>query len=48
MYYAGVRGRGVGKILHMSKSNAMNWIKKERKSGSGTVQNLKVENGRMG
>ena len=30
MYYAGVSGRTVGKILHMNKSNVMNWIKKER------------------
>ena len=28
MYYGGVSGRGVGKILGMSKSNVMNWIKK--------------------
>ncbi len=33
MYYAGVSGRSVGKILHMSKSNVVNWIKKERKKG---------------
>ena len=34
MYYAGVSGRSVGKILHMNKSNVMNWIKKERQKGS--------------
>lgn len=28
MYYSGVSGRGVGKILHMSKANVYNWIKK--------------------
>ena len=28
MYYGGMNGRGVGKILGMSKSNVMNWIKK--------------------
>lgn len=28
MYYGGVSGRGVGKILRMNKSNVMNWIKK--------------------
>ena len=28
MYYGGVSGRGVGKILKMNKSNVMNWIKK--------------------
>ena len=32
MYYAGVSGRSVGKILHMNKSNVVNWIKKERES----------------
>ena len=30
MYYGGVSGSGVGKILGMNKSNVMNWIKKER------------------
>jgi len=28
IYYSGVSGRGVGKILHMSKANVYNWIKK--------------------
>lgn len=28
MYYGGISGRGVGKILGMNKSNVMNWIKK--------------------
>ena len=28
MYYGGISGRGVGKILRMNKSNVMNWIKK--------------------
>jgi transposase-like protein len=28
MYYSGVSGRGVGKILGMNKSNVYNWIKK--------------------
>ena len=28
MYYGGISGRSVGKILHMNKSNVMNWIKK--------------------
>ena len=32
MYYGGISGRGVGKILGMNKSNVMNWIKKERKN----------------
>ncbi len=30
MYYGGVSGCGVGKILGMNKSNVTNWIKKER------------------
>ena len=29
MYYGGISARGIGKILHMSQSNVMNWIKKE-------------------
>ena len=28
IYYSGVSGRGVGKILGMSKGNVYNWIKK--------------------
>jgi len=28
MYYSGVSGRGVGKVLKMSKANVYNWIKK--------------------
>ena len=28
MYYSGVSGRGVGKVLGMSKANVYNWIKK--------------------
>jgi len=28
VYYSGVSGRGVGKILGMSKANVYNWIKK--------------------
>ena len=31
IYYSGVSGRGVGKILGMSKSNAVRWIKKNDK-----------------
>ncbi|HCC35916.1 MAG TPA: hypothetical protein DEQ02_09975 [Ruminococcaceae bacterium] len=27
-YYSGVSGRGVGKLLNMSKANVYNWIKK--------------------
>ena len=30
MYYSGVSGRGVGKILGMSKANVYNWIKKTK------------------
>ena len=29
-YYAGVSGRGVGKIFDMSKANVYNWIKKNK------------------
>lgn len=32
MYYSGVSGRGVGKILGMNKANVYNWIKKLRKN----------------
>lgn len=28
IFYSGVSGRGVGKILDMNKSNVYNWIKK--------------------
>jgi len=28
IFYSGVSGRGVGKILKMSKANIYNWIKK--------------------
>lgn len=28
MYYSGVSGRGVGKVLSMNKANVYNWIKK--------------------
>jgi transposase-like protein len=28
LYYSGVSGRGVGKLLGMSKANVYNWIKK--------------------
>jgi len=28
IYYSGVSGRGVGKLLGMSKANVYNWIKK--------------------
>ena len=30
IYYSGVSGRGVGKILKISKANVFNWIKKNR------------------
>ncbi|MDR1668651.1 MAG: hypothetical protein LBR76_01670 [Oscillospiraceae bacterium] len=32
-HYAGASGRGVGKVLGMSKANVYNWIKK---NGSGS------------
>jgi len=31
IYYAGASGRGVGKVLGMSKANVYNWIKKTNK-----------------
>lgn len=30
MYYSGVSGRGVGKVLGMDKANVYNWIKKTK------------------
>ncbi len=30
MYYSGVSGRGIGKILGMNKANVYNWIKKTK------------------
>jgi len=30
IYYAGTSGRGVGKVLSMSKANVYNWIKKTK------------------
>jgi len=33
MYYGGVSGRGVGKILKMNKPNVVNWIKKGHSEG---------------
>ena len=30
IFYSGVSGRGVGKILGMSKANVYNWIKKNK------------------
>jgi transposase-like protein len=32
IYYSGVSGRGVGKVLGMNKSNVYNWIKKNNTS----------------
>jgi len=28
IYYSGVSGRGVGKVMKMSKANIFNWVKK--------------------
>jgi transposase-like protein len=33
IFYAGVSGRGVGKVLGMSKANVYNWIKKNDADG---------------
>jgi transposase-like protein len=35
MYYSGVSGRGVGKVLNMSKANVCNWIKKNEQNSRG-------------
>ena len=32
IYYSGVSGRGVGKVLGMSKANVYNWLKKNGES----------------
>jgi len=32
IYYSGVSGRGVGKVLKMSKANIFNWVKKTGRS----------------
>lgn len=31
MYYSGISGRSIGKILGMNKANVYNWIKKTEK-----------------
>jgi transposase-like protein len=31
-FYSGVSGRGVGKLMRMSKANVYNWIKKTERS----------------
>ena len=36
MYYSGVSGRGVGKVLKMSKANVYNWIKKKKRAEKTT------------
>ena len=40
MYYAGVSGRGVGKVLGMSKANVYNWIKKNPNDCGQLSKNL--------
>jgi transposase-like protein len=37
MYYSGVSGRGVGKVLGMSKANVYNWIKKNGADSGGRL-----------
>ena len=48
MYYGGVSGRGVGKILKMNKSNVMNWIKKGHSQGEGADSSKADNNHRDG
>jgi len=31
IYYAGVSGRGVGKVMGLGKNTVLNWIKKKRR-----------------
>jgi len=33
IYYSGVSGLGVGKVLGMNKANVYNWIKKKKNDG---------------
>jgi transposase-like protein len=35
IYYSGVSGRGMGKVLGMSKANVYNWIKKNGSNPCG-------------
>ncbi len=37
MYYGGISGRGVGKILRINKSHVMNWIKKSIRMKAETI-----------
>ena len=43
IYYSGVSGRGVGKILGMNKANVYNWIKKTRISRKRHYQILDLD-----
>jgi len=40
MYYSGVSGRSVGKILGMSKANVYNWIKKTERNADERTNDL--------
>jgi len=42
IYYSGVSGRGVGKILRMSKANVYNWIKKPDNLWISEQTNLEI------
>lgn len=40
MYYGGISGCGVGKILGINKSNVVNWIKKINREKSETISTV--------
>jgi len=43
MYYSGVSGRGVGKVLGMSKANIYNWIKKTKRHVNNSYDILELD-----
>ena len=42
IYYSGVSGRGVGKVLGMSKANVYNWIKKNNSDSRIQLPNIRT------
>ena len=43
MYYSGVSGRGVGKVLGMNKANVYNWIKKTSSIVENSPEHLELD-----